>query len=282
MEKITKDSVMESVKKLQDGLAAALELLETIKEEEEAHLNAKAEAAPESLTQFIDHYLDGINYHKDDREDYFNNMKEAIKLLLKKYGYSVTSFMLDGKLHTYKVSVNTVGVRLEEQLDGGTEPKHFYYEFSYADQVELGIVPEEQEEKAGVWVFDEEKDAEDACYEEHGADCYGYQVEDEVNPLTLDTNNEEPVNTAEELELVGTIVDTQIEDIRYAVENIKEEIEGYFGIQKLTMDELVDEEFELLRTYLIYVTEEDVQEALKATNKELVLAWNMMVYRKMM
>ncbi|AHZ10364.1 hypothetical protein FP73_gp052 [Bacillus phage Hoody T] len=261
MEKIiTKDDVLESVKELHKGLETVMILLDKINKEAEAQLEIKVEAAPESLTQFIDHFLDEVNYHKDDRESYFDKMKEAIKIIIKQHGYFLTTFQLDDKLHTYQVSVNAIGVSLEERLDGGTEPKQFYYEFSYEDKVELGIVPSEEEEE------------KDACYEEYGAYCC------DEEPCEEETEEEETEEEA--LEFVVSIVDTQLNYIKHSIENIKEEIEDYFGLQKLKVDDLEEDEFDLLRTYLTHVTEEDAHEVNQATNRDLVRAWNLLMYRK--
>ncbi|AEQ34456.1 hypothetical protein D307_gp008 [Bacillus phage Bastille] len=258
MEKmITKDDVLESVKELHKGLETVMVLLDKINKEAEAQLEIKVEAAPESLTQFIDHFLDEVNYHKDDRESYFDKMKEAIKIIIKQHGYFLTTFQLDDKLHTYKVIMNNSGISLEEQVQGYgiPEPKTFSYEFSYEDKVELGVVPSEEEEE------------KDACYEEYGAYCC----------------DEEPCEEATEeeaLEFVVSIVNSQLDSIKDSIDIIKEEIEDYFGLQKLKVDDLEEDEFDLLRTYLTHVTEEDAYEVNQATNRDLVRAWNLLMYRK--
>ncbi|AGY48448.1 hypothetical protein Spock_48 [Bacillus phage Spock] len=227
----------------------------------------QAEVAEEehkqTFDEFINEFMDEFDYAGDIRTNYRQLLIDTINDIKRKGGGgTIAGGIKNGAIVKFKLTVKKGSVRIEMGDEGFSfdfeeEEKHQDYSGSeYEEQDDDYEEYEEEYEEEESYQYEEEE-------EEEPCNCLACQYE----------NREEDVYDA---------VDSILSYIESDVDELERVISEYFGNEKLgaSVKELSEDDFALIRAYLIHVKEADKNEVLELTDRGLMAAWNYHLYIK--
>ncbi|QEM43102.1 hypothetical protein CHOTACABRAS_48 [Bacillus phage Chotacabras] len=223
-------------------------------------IETEEEAAeqPQTFDEFIEEVMDYFDYEGALREIYRPMLIGSIEELKSNGGgYALAGGLKDGAVAKFKLTVKNGSITIDME---GNDTVFYFEEIKEADSFFGGR---------------EEDDGDDCnCYQ-----CQWEKLEDE------DTEDEESYqheDTEEEEEDVHSEVNSILSYISSDIDELEKVIGNYFGNEKLGASsyELTEDDYALIRIYLIHVVEADRDEVNKLTDRGLLGAWNYHLYIK--
>lgn len=208
----------------------------------------------QTFDEFIDEVMEYFDYKGDLLNVYRPMLVESIETLKAKGGgYTLAGGLKNGAIAKFKLTVKNGTITIDIEGDENV----FYFTEEEKHQDYSGSEYEEQDD-------DYEDYEEEYEEEEEGCNCLACQYE----------NMEE--------EDVYDAVDSILSYIESDVDELERVISEYFGNEKLgaSVKELSEDDFALIRAYLIHVKEADKNEVLELTDRGLMAAWNYHLYIK--
>ncbi|ARQ94963.1 hypothetical protein FLAPJACK_49 [Bacillus phage Flapjack] len=228
----------------------------------------QAEVVEEERKQTFDEFIDEVMEYFDYKGDLLNVYRpmlvESIETLKAKGGgYTLAGGLKNGAIAKFKLTVKNGTITIDIEGDENVfyfteEEKHQDYSGSeYEEQDDDYEEYEEDYEEEESYQYEEEEEEEEGC------NCLACQYE----------NMEEDVYDA---------VDSILSYIESDVDELERVISEYFGNEKLgaSVKELSEDDYALIRAYLIHVKEADKNEVLELTDRGLMAAWNYHLYIK--
>ncbi|MEB9013870.1 hypothetical protein P4H82_27265 [Bacillus cereus] len=223
------------------------------------------EERKQTFDEFIDEVMEYFDYKGDLLNVYRPMLVESIETLKAKGGgYTLAGGLKNGAIAKFKLTVKNGTITIDIEGDENVfyfteEEKHQDYSGSeYEEQDDDYEDYEEEYEEEESYQYEEEEEEEEGC------NCLACQYE----------NMEE--------EDVYDAVDSILSYIESDVDELERVISEYFGNEKLgaSVKELSEDDFALIRAYLIHVKEADKNEVLELTDRGLMAAWNYHLYIK--
>lgn len=209
----------------------------------------------QTFDEFIDEVMEYFDYKGDLLNVYRPMLVESIETLKAKGGgYTLAGGLKNGAIAKFKLTVKNGTITIDIEGDENV----FYFTEEEKHQDYSGSEYEEQDD-------DYEDYEEEYEEEEEGCNCLACQYEN-----------------MEEEEDVYDAVDSILSYIESDVDELERVISEYFGNEKLgaSVKELSEDDFALIRAYLIHVKEADKNEVLELTDRGLMAAWNYHLYIK--
>ncbi|AEW47246.1 hypothetical protein BCB4_0012 [Bacillus phage B4] len=222
------------------------------------------EERKQTFDEFIDEVMEYFDYKGDLLNVYRPMLVESIETLKAKGGgYTLAGGLKNGAIAKFKLTVKNGTITIDIEGDENV----FYFTEEEKHQDYSGSEYEEQ---------DDDYEDYEAEYEEE--ESYQYEEEEEeegCNCLACQYENMEE-------EDVYDAVDSILSYIESDVDELERVISEYFGNEKLgaSVKELSEDDFALIRAYLIHVKEADKNEVLELTDRGLMAAWNYHLYIK--
>lgn len=223
------------------------------------------EERKQTFDEFIDEVMEYFDYKGDLLNVYRPMLVESIETLKAKGGgYTLAGGLKNGAIAKFKLTVKNGTITIDIEGDENVfyfteEEKHQDYSGSeYEEQDDDYEDYEEEYEEEESYQYEEEEEEEEGC------NCLACQYE----------NMEE--------EDVYDAVDSILSYIESDVDELERVISEYFGNEKLgaSVKELSEDDYALIRAYLIHVKEVGKNEVLELTDRGLMMAWNYHLYIK--
>ncbi|AGY46559.1 hypothetical protein BigBertha_51 [Bacillus phage BigBertha] len=228
------------------------------------------EERKQTFDEFIDEVMGYFDYKGELFDVYRPMLVESINVLKSKGGgYSLAGGLKNGAVAKFKLTVKngTITIDIEgEDLSFYFEEEEKYHDYSGSEYEESEDDYEEREED------DDNEEEEEESYqygdEEEDCNCFRCQYEN----MEEETVEE---NVHEEVESILSYISSDIDELERVIGN-------YFGNEKLgsSASELTEDDYALIRIYLIHVIEADRDEVNKLTDRGLMAAWNYHLYVK--
>lgn len=233
-------------------------------------IETEEEAAekPQTFDEFIDEVMDYFDYEGAMKEIYRPMLIASIDELKRHGGgYVLAAGLKDGAVAKFKLTVKNGSITIDME---GNDTVFYFKE-------------EEEEEGHHDYSGSEFEENEDDGDDEDDCNCYQCQweqlededTEDEESYQHEDTEEEEEENVHEEVNSILSYISSDIDELEKVIGN-------YFGNEKLGASsyELTEDDYALIRIYLIHVIEADRDEVNKLTDRGLLGAWNYHLYIK--
>ena len=214
------------------------------------------EERKQTFDEFVDEFMDEFDYAGDIRTNYRQLLIDTINDIKRKGGGgTIAGGVKNGAIVKFKLTVKGGSVRIEMGDEG--------FSFDFEEEKHQDYSDSEYEEQDDDYEeYEEEYEEEEEEEEEESCNCLACQYK----------NMEE--------EDVYDAVDSILSYIESDVDELERVISEYFGNEKLgaSVKELSEDDFALIRAYLIHVKEADKNEVLELTDRGLMAAWNYHLY----
>lgn len=210
---------------------------------------------PQTFDEFIEEVMDYFDYEGALREIYRPMLIGSIEELKSKGGgYALAGGLKDGAVAKFKLTVKNGSITIDME---GNDTVFYFEEIKEVDSFFGG-----REE-------DEDNGDNCNCYQ-----CQWEQLEDEAA--------EESYQNEDTEEDIHSEVNSILSYISSDIDELEKVIGNYFGNEKLGASsyELTEDDYALIRIYLIHVVEADRDEVNKLTDRGLLGAWNYHLYIK--
>lgn len=225
---------------------------------------------PQTFDEFIDEVMEYFDYEGALKEIYRPMLIASIDELKRRGGgYVLAAGLKDGVVAKFKLTVKNGSITIDMADDETVfyfeevkEDDSFFDGSVEDDDYEVGDDYEEEDEESYQHEDEEEEEEDEPC------SCLACQYQ---------YMNEEAVeeNVHEEVESILSYISSDIDELERVIGN-------YFGNTKLgaSASELTEDDYALIRIYLIHVIEADRDEVNKLTDRGLLAAWNYHLYIK--
>ncbi|UNA01458.1 hypothetical protein MG295_00041 [Bacillus phage vB_BcgM] len=229
-------------------------------------IDTEEEAAerPQTFDEFIDEVMDYFDYEGALYDIYRPMLIGSIEELKNNGGgYALAGGLKDGAVAKFKLTVRSGKITID--MEGNDTVFTFEEVVNQVEDNDDDYEEHEdnyEEEESYQYEEEEEKVEEDPC------SCLACQYE---------YMNEEAVeeNVHEEVDSILSYISSDIDELERVIGN-------YFGNEKLGVSsyELTEDDYALIRIYLIHVIEADRNEVNELTDRGLLAAWNYHLYIK--
>jgi len=226
------------------------------------------EERKQTFDEFIDEVMGYFDYKGELFDVYRPMLVESINVLKSKGGgYSLAGGLKNGAVAKFKLTVKNGTITID--IEG--EDLSFYFKEEEKHHDYSGSEYEESEDD-----YEEREEDDDNEEEEEESYQYGDEEEDEAcNCFQCQYENMEEDNVHSEVDEILSYISSDIDELERVIGN-------YFGNEKLgsSTSELTEDDYALIRIYLIHVIEADRDEVNKLTDRGLMSAWNYHLYVK--